>query len=196
VNLCGFTLNNPNTWVDALGLSTICFNVGFDTSAQATKDNIGKLKRSFDRLSQLLTKCCSKFGVECGIDVKGNYDFNQKKGPAGGYKDKTKPDFGGISGGKGCIPILVTTLPITQEWQGNTIQANANTDVGNGILYNIGSADDGTIAHETGHWGGYDQGDIEGGYHHSDPNNPMSYGGGKRGDPDKCYCEKVSKLAR
>lgn len=191
-NLYGFTLNNPTAWVDALGLSTICFNVGFDTSAQANTGNIAKLKRSFAHLSNLMTKCCNKFKIGCDIDVKVNYDYKQKGAPAGGYNGAVTPNF--PSGGTGCIPVLVTTLPITQTWFGQTIRANANTQKA-GVLYNIGDAEDSTLAHETGHWGNYDQGDIEGRFHHSDPNNPMAHAGGKRDDPDKCYCEKVSKLA-
>lgn len=195
LNLYGFTLNNPNTWVDPYGLSTICFNVGFDTSAQATSDNISKLQHSFKNLSDLMSKCCQKYGVGCGVNVSANYDWNQKSSPNGGIygNGATVPS---ISGSQGCIPILVTTLPIQVTWQGQQVNADAITPT-SGIIYNIDNSNVGAIAHETGHYAGYDKGDWPADPSHSkDPNNPMyKYDTGGK-DPDKCYCQKVSDQAR
>ena len=202
LNLYGFTLNNPNTWVDPYGLSTICFNIGFDTSAQATRGNIAKLQRSLKNLSGLMSKCCQKYGIGCGVNVSAaNYDWNQNAPPNGGSYDNnaTVPS---ISGSQNCIPVLVTTLPISVTYYGSTSSDNGIAPPSGGIILNITSSTVGTLAHETGHVGGYDQGDAIGGNgqpdnsHSGESDNPMYTFDTAGQNPDECYCKKVANLAK
>ena len=50
------------------------------------------------------------------------------------------------------------------------------------------------LAHELGHAGGYDKGDLDAGTHSSDPNNIMDRAS-SGATPDECWCCKVMGLA-
>ena len=193
INLHEFSKNNPQMWVDPHGLSLICFNFGFDATASMTDGTVSKLRNSMNHLSGLLSKCCSKYGVGCAVNVRGNFDPDRKPVPDGGYAPNFRIPY--ISGGPGCIQLLVTTVPLNTQWQGDQIQANAVSPAA-GVILNINNSTTSTLAHETGHQGGYDDGDIDDEYHHSNPRNPMAGAGGLRNDPDRCFCSRVANLAK
>jgi hypothetical protein len=185
---------------------TIWLNIGFDSSAVADTATMQRLRASIAAEKAAIANCCSARNRDCDVDVKALFDWNRVNKPAptdGDYDsdvpaDRTLRDnnIANINTGRaGGIRMLVTASTLSQTWQGARIFANANS-ANNGLIWNVNTALDQTLSHETGHIGGYSGGDIDGGQHSSDLDNIMSGGDRHAGAlPDDNWCEHVDTLA-
>ncbi|MEO5564927.1 MAG: DUF4157 domain-containing protein [Chitinophagaceae bacterium] len=189
---------------------TVWLHIGFDSSATPNKATMKKLKASIAAMKAALADCCKNKTKACDIQVKTLYDWNQKDKTAPTDKDydgdvaadSTLRDKNinnintGVAGG---VKLLVTGSTLSQTWQGVRIGANANTDsAADNIIWDVNAAPVQTLPHEVGHVADYTGGDIEGGDHHSDPNNLMSRGDIRNAGaaPDTDWCDKVAALAK
>jgi len=186
---------------------TIWLNIGFDSSAVADTATMQKLRASIAAEKAAIASCCSARSTGCDVQVKTLYDWNRVNKPAptdGDYDNDIAADanlrnsnIANINTGRsGGIRMLVTGSTLSQTWQGARIFANANSGTDN-LIWNVNAAPVETLAHETGHIGGYSGGDIEGNDHSSDPDNIMSRGNIRNAGalPDADWCTKVSALA-
>lgn len=185
---------------------TIWLNIGFDSSAVANTETMRRIRASIAAEQAAINHCCTARETGCNIRVRTLYDWNRVNKPApadGDYDGDVAADrnlrqrnIDNIDTGRaGGIRILVTNSTISQTWQGVRIFANANSGNDN-LLWNVDAPTE-TFPHETGHIAGYSAGDIEGGHHHSDPDNIMSRGNIRNAGavPDENWCDRVSALA-
>jgi RHS repeat-associated protein len=190
-NLYLFCENVPTSSIDRLGLDTIRINYGFDSTAQADKKTTDWTKKNTDNFKNTLTSCCRLYQIGCNTDVKASYNYKQVPASKGDYgpNDPGRSQIGKSGNSNSSVNVLVTNKPMqggAQGWGGS-----------DGVAAGANSPDDNLVAHETGHTAGYDKGDLDGGTHNSDPNNPMSTTTPSgQSNPDKCWCEKVVKLAK
>lgn len=99
------------------------------------------------------------------------------------------------------IPVIITKDTLRHPAVPADKYVGALGSEGHGIIVNSKSLKDPVILpHEMGHVAGYDEGDVEGDKSHSsDKKNlmyPTTQEKNPERDPDKCWCEKVSKLTR
>jgi len=164
---------------------------------------MNEMRKAVDNVAAALAKCCEKYKIGCDIKIERSFDFNNKDKPApedGDYnisdpndEKLAKDNLKEINEGEEGVPVLVTGSTIHQDWQGRRIEAGATTFPTHGIVFAPGATHN-TLPHETGHEGGYDKGDKDGGHHSTDPKNIMHTPAGT--EPDKCWCEKVAGLAK
>jgi hypothetical protein len=192
-----FVLNNPSEWYDFLGREprrNLNVNIQRDSSVPA---NLGDNDRMLldsnkNAFKEKIKKCCDDYDI-CNINVIFKEELDKPKNyvPDDGYGRKGKGlenynEFSGIAG-NGNLPTLLTNRPIDG---GN---ANGLAAQGGGIVMSPRSPGF-TLAHEAGHSAGYDGGDQDSNQHNSKQNHLMNLEGGK--EIDRCWCEKISKLAK
>jgi integrase/recombinase XerD len=198
VNLYGFVYNDPEGWFDYLGREprrNLNVNIHRDSSvppALGGADKIG-LDSNKDTLKKSISECCRKYPpLGCDIDVKFKEDLENPKNdePEDGYGQEGKglENYNKYSGksGSGNLPVLLTKRPIAGEG------AHGLGAEGAGIVMDPRSPGH-TLPHEAGHCAGYDCGDTDNRQHSSKEDALMNPEGGRQ--VDKCWCEKISKLA-
>jgi hypothetical protein len=187
-------------------IRTVWLHIGFDSSAVADTETMRRIRASIAAEQAAINHCCTARDRACNVRVRTLYDWNRVNKPApadGDYDSDVAADsnlrdrnVANINTGRaGGIRILVTNSTLSQTWQGVRIFANANSGNDN-MIWNV-NAPTATFPHETGHIAGYSGGDIEGGVHHSDPDNIMSRGDIRNAGavPDENWCERVNALA-
>ena len=211
VNVYTFVFNSPMQWYDDLGTApktatkTIQVKVYADDSvkkiSQKTRD---KVNAQVDRLKKALSACCKKFKIGCDTKVASSYD--NKNVPGGDDYDPYTEQ-----GQKNANNAMNESAKSRKDNEINVILTNYSMgkNVGgignpNGIIIPMRNLDKTTILpHETGHFTGYDKGDIDKGDHSSDTKNIMhdsidrnDPSGESQKQPDECYCKKLSGKAK
>jgi hypothetical protein len=119
-------------------------------------------------LKELLGKCCTKFQLGCDVGVEATYD-DRNNGISVNIQSGELPSLPGLTA-------YASHGSITWTMDG------AQSDI--------------ILAHETGHVAGYREPKNRDPKHSGDPSNIMFNEDGPRGKVDKCWCEKVSGLAK
>jgi RHS repeat-associated protein len=190
---------------DLLGcLKVITLKVAGDTSGILLDTfNLAGLEGQIQTLKDVLHKCKS---CDPDIQVIYTYDWTLYKGPddsqwdmdwAGDLPDvKLAMDNWKKIHAKGGIPLLLTGFSIVYPDNKNIAGA---TSKGKGMLINAGQRSfyfrTTILAHELGHYAGYDGGDLDNKAHSSNKDNIMYMPWDRGTTPDDVYCQKVLSLA-
>ena len=205
-NLYGFVNNNPTALFDMNGLKSVGtpqsrrklrFKIGFDDTAQATKEMITALNQFKDEMKNTIYKCCKNFGLACDMDVLFEFDYNQKK--AGTYNGDD--DYGeiniqnSIAGHTDAVPVLITSKTLDNN---DTIIAQAFNDYGitmssSQFLNKDIMESMNVLAHELGHVFNYKGDYPDDPAHAKNKSNLMyPYNTKDSNDPDECYCKNLN----
>jgi hypothetical protein len=140
-----------------------------------------------------------------------NNDKSDGEPPIGGYSSANQASVAALHTAigeinNGVIPLLITDGSVNGYGINNGATGGVGA-AGVGMIIDINSEDVSTLAHELGHVAGYDEGDhpIEGGgldksHVRNDKQDeagkkPLMREGGGGTEVDKCWCEKMKKLA-
>ncbi len=200
-----FVRNSGVNLVDYVGLKTITFKVAGDSSGVIFDVyNLGGMDGEVQTVKDVLSKCnCSET-----VNVNINWDWTLYAGPStsqwnlslsgNGPDDPVLVSDWGKMGSFPQIPVILTGYDLSVD--GSTFIAGY-TRQAVGTLLNAGTywrdfyVVHTILAHELGHFAGYDGGDLDNKHHSSDKNNIMYKPGDRGTTPDSTYCKKVSLLA-
>lgn len=202
-NLYAFAINDPTDILDVLGLKTITFKVGRDIGAPEVDRT--SIQAQLDQLLKIAGKCyaCAtpeKLSATFSVDNAhqaaplGVSDWDGKSIRTWSLTTSLSADerllrrSGQSIKGSG-IPILLTVFGIRWNEAGSKpTDARAAAPPGVAVLLNVGYLKDlGILAHELGHYAGY-QG------HSADRGNIMYEDAPTDGYPDQAWCKVVLPL--
>jgi hypothetical protein len=174
--------------IDSMGLSTITLTGMADTSF--TGDLSQQLEDAAAALRAILGKCCKKYHLQCDTTVATQISSKRPKVPDGGYNYSNLRQ---LTGGGNNVIFTDSGLPES---------APGLSGAGLGVVIRNGHGGK-DLPHELGHDSGYSappgyEAVVDGKkqwWHNKVRSNVMNpYEGGD--DPDRCYCEKISRLGK
>ena len=211
-NLYAASLNELVGRFDFLGLKTIVLVAGFDSSAEPNSRSKRILEKERRSLIEMLIKCVRKKDCDCpdakGVAVELHFDDTKDKpAPSDGEYDLT-PGASDVQlkaqnlekvHAKDVSDPTLRVLATKSEIYQLGATGRAATDA-TGTLLSLKLSSEGyyqVLAHELGHFAGYDRPDNRDDPSHapdSEWRNLMVKGGGDQ--PDCQWCQKVSNLAK